>query len=446
MPTHALGELYREARPFPELLSVFTDPGLEITQVTTDQEHDAHAAAMHSSHGLFTPDGRRFIFYRQRGAGAGGPGQTVLTLCEIAHGFALRDLTDEDNVRGPILSRDGRYLYYFVDEGALPQPRLVLKRLDLDSFARDTLLVVDTPVEGVGRVPRGGRMYDGSSLSRDGRSLSTSCSFYADNDPAYASLIVDLEKLTVRGFQFEKYNWRPFGTYYRGDDPRYFRHLLFCHSHWHSGMGTDGKWYQKKSDDVPRVTMHILTDEGQPVAVVPIGKDGEGVDHPCWRGGAYEVVTHTGNFTSTPYWRGTLLSAAPLACQTEDQYRGALIPGARRVELTRYLRRPDVCHHSWDASGTHVVCDSEGWHHRGLSAYLWLGTVVTGADGAPALVAKHLLHPLSHWSGSYWTECQPALAPDLKTVFFNTDFCAKDGHPQLVAVRGFTFPAGAPHA
>jgi hypothetical protein len=437
--SHGIGVAYSEAKPFPEMLSTVSDPNLEVFQVTTDPDSDAHAAAMHSSHALFTPDSRRFVFYRRRGT-ANGPGKVVLTLCELADGYRLRDLTDEESVRAPILSLDGRLLYYFVDNGAAEKPHIVLRRISLDDFRRETLVVVDSPVAGVGRVPRGGHMYDGASLSQDGKRLSTSCSFYTDTDPMFSSLIVDLERMTIRGFQFEKYNWRPFGTFYRGTDPRFVRHLLFCHSHYRSGTDVHGKWYAEKADDIPRCTLHVLTDEGEQVGVIPIGDEGEGVDHACWRGGLYEVVTHTSSFKTAPHWRGIILSAPPVACAAEDQYKGARTPGAQRVELTRHIRRPDLCHHSWDASGTRVVCDTEGWHNNGLSSYLWLGTVKPGSDGLPAVVPKYLIHPQSSWTGSYWTQCQPALSPDCRTVFVNSDFCCKSGHPQLFAIRGFTFP------
>jgi hypothetical protein len=423
------------------MLSTVTDPGIEVFQVTTDPDSDAHGAAMHSLHALFTPDSRRFVFVRQRGT-ASGSGKVVLTLCEIADGFRLRDLTDEDNVRAPVLTLDGRSLYYFVDNGAAARPHIILKRIGLQDFKRETLMVVDSAVEGVGRVPRGGHMYDGASLSQDGRKLSTSCSFYTETDPLFSSLIVDLERMTIRGFQFEAYNWRPFGTFYRGRDPRYWRHLLFCHSHWKSGTGVDGKWYAVKADNVERCTLHVLTDEGVQVGVVPIGQEGEGVDHACWRGGTYEVVTHTSSSRTAPHWRGVILTAAPVACASEDQYKGALIPGARRTELTRFIKRPDLCHHSWDPAGTRVVCDTEGWHDNGLSSYLWIGTVSDGPDGEPCVLPRYLIHPQSSWTGSYWTQCQPALSPDCKTIFVNSDYCCKKGHPQVFCVRGFQFPEG----
>ena len=439
-----------EARECPEMLSTISDPNLEVHQITTDLDSDAHVAAMHLSHALFTPDSTRCVFVRQRGAGltdadpARGSthplGKVELALCEIDEGFALRTLTDEEHVGAPVMTPDGRYLYYFLDQSGEERPRIILKRIDLHDFRTETVLVVDSPVEGVGRVPRGGHMYDAASLSRDGTRLSTSCSFYQDDDPLFSDLIIDLERMSIRGFLFQPYDWRPLGTYYRGRDPRYFHHLLFVHGHRRSGWDAQGQWYNEPDGLAERATLHVRTDEGLPVGSVPIGDEGEGVDHPVWRGGLYEVVTHTSSFTTAPYWRGIMLMAAPVACAPEDQYKGARIPGARRTELTRFIKRPDLCHHAWDAAGTRVVCDTEGWHGRGPTAYLWLGTVVDDDAGAPYVLPKYLLHPQSSWNGSYWLECQPAMSPDCRTIFFNSDYLCKPGHPQVFCVRGFTFP------
>jgi hypothetical protein len=302
-------------------------------------------------------------------------------------------------------------------------------------------------------------MYDMSSLRRDGKRLAASCSFFTDDDPQYGTIVVDLETMRVHGFQFETYNWRPNGLYYRGDDPRHLDHMLMVKSHFRSGVDAQGKWYSQPEPDNPgRVTLHVVTDEGRWVAAVPIGAKGEGVDHPTWRGGRYEVVTHTSSFGTAPFWRGIMLCAEPAACAPADVLKGAAIPGARRFELTRKIQRPDECHHSWDQTGTRVVADTEGWAGRGTpaplgpSAHLWIGTVVEkgGEDlssvalamEGPYVVPKFLLNPRSSWTGNYWTEIQPAMSPDCKTILFNSDWLGKTGHPQVFAVRGFEFPKG----
>jgi len=445
--TTGVGALLRESAPCPEMLSTFSEPGIEVFRVTTDLDHDTHCAAMHSSFGLFTPDSRRFVLERQHGLGQRDEWKMEFLLCDIEDDFSLRLLTDEEHARGPILSRDGRVLYYWDDQSGADQPKILLKQIDLDTFRRDTLLVVDSPVSGIGRAPRGGQMYDMSSLRADGRRLASSCSFYTDDDPQYGTIVVDLETMRVHGFQFETYNWRPNGLYYRGEDPCYADHMMICKSHRRSGIDTQGHWYDRPDADCPgRSTIHIITDEGRRVATVPIGDDGEGVDHPTWRGGKYEVVTHTSSTKTAPHWRGIMLCAEPIACSEKDLLKGARIPGARRFELTRKIVRPDECHHSWDQSGTRVVADTEGWAGRGTtaplgpSAHLWIGTVVEDAGEDPYVAPKFLLNPRSSWTGNYWTEVQPAMSPDCKTIFFNSDWLGKTGHPQVFAVRGFTFP------
>ncbi len=439
--------VWRESKPCPEMLSTFSEAGLEVFRVTTDPEHDAHTPAMHSSFGLFTPDSRRFVIERQNGLGRGTDWKLEFLLCDIEDNFSLRLLTDEDHARGPILSHDGRSLYYWDDQSGGDKPRIVLKQIDLDTFKRETLLVVDTPVSGIGRVPRGGQMYDKSSLRRDGKRLCASCSFFEGDDPQYGTIVVDLEAMRVHGFQLEPYNWRPVGSYYRGDDPRYLDHMSMAKTHRRCGVDVQGKWYDRPDPDWPgRVTLHIVTDEGRWVAAVPIGDEGEGVDHPIWRGGKYEIVSHTSSKTTAPHWRGIMLCAEPIACAEADRYKGARIPGARRFELTRKIVRPDECHHSWDQSGTRVVADTEGWAGRhtpvpiGPSAHLWIGTVIENAGEDPFVVPTFLLNPRSSWTGNYWTEVQPAMSPDCKTIFFNSDWLGTPGHPQVFAVRGFTFP------
>jgi hypothetical protein len=189
-----------------------------------------------------------------------------------------------------------------------------------------------------------------------------------------------------------------------------------------------------------------VTEQGSIVATVPIGGPGEGVDHPMWRGGTCDVVVHSGDFNSAPHWRGTIRTAQPVACAPEHYQKGRFIPGGRSIDLTRHFIRPDVCHQSWHVDGLHGVFDTEGWHGRGTpclqgpSAFLYLGTVVRRDREDPFLITKYLLHPRSSWA-SAWTENCPVLSPDMKTVFFNSDWTCRLGCPQLFAARGFEFPS-----
>jgi hypothetical protein len=270
---------------------------------------------------------------------------------------------------------------------------------------------------------------------------------YADTDNHFAPIFVDLETLAIRGFDWEPYSWRVGGSYYRGSDPAHFGHLKMGRSNRSQHWDKTGKYSEKWYSEIHRSQLHIVDEYGKIVGTVPIGGTGEGVDHPYWRGGRYEVATHSGRFDTAPHWRGTIMCAEPIDCDPKLWASPKDIPGAKRVELTRKFTRPDVCHMSWHVDGVHVACDTEGWAGRGTpclqgpSAFLYLGTVVENGQEDPYLVAQYLLHPRSSWNSAFTENCQE-LAPDLKTIFFNSDWTNKHGQPQVFAARGFTFPKG----
>ena len=442
MSTPAIGEPYSEAKPFPEMLSVVTDPELEIFQITTDLEQAGDARGA-----LFVPDSSRFVFKRMSTDNEDG----YWVFCDPEDDFRLRNLTDPaENPGGVFLSGDGCFLYYFQDFSHEDSPRITLKRVSLESFETEEVAVFDQVVEGIGRRPRAGGnpvrgMSGAASLRSDGKTVCTGFNFVGDdNEDHFAPVIIDLETLGIHGFNWEPYSWRVGGTYFMGDDPEHREHLFMVKC-WLSQRWVDGEYFGKWYSDIHQASMHVVTEQGEIIATVPVGGEGEGVDHPMWRGGLYEVVVHSGDFISAPHWRGTIRTARPVPCAPEDYQKGRHIPGGRSVDLTRKFTRPDVCHQSWHVDGIHGVFDTEGWAGRGTpclqgpSAFLYLGTVVEGEDGAPHILTKYLLHPRSSWA-SAWVENCPRLSPDLKTVVFTSDWTCTHAVPQTFLARGFTFP------
>jgi len=444
---HPIGQSYSEVKPFPEMLSVVTDPNLEVFQVTTDLEQTGDARGA-----FFSPDGKRFVFRR----GTSEPhGNLYWCLCDVDQGHRLRNVTDPaDNPAAPFLSGDGRHLYYFQDSSHEAKPRIKLCRVSLDDCRTETVTVFDQAVPGIGRRPRAGGkimrrgMTQGASLRADGRRVLTGFNFVGDdNEDRFAPVIIDLETLAIHGFEWEPYSWRVGGTYYRGSDPAHRGHIFMGKS-WRSQAWDpkdNYKLIEVNYSDIHRASLHVVTEAGDIVATVPIGGDGEGVDHPCWRGGRYEIVVHSGDFHSAPHWRGCVRTAVPVPCAPAHYQAGRAIPGGRSVDLTRKFTRPDVCHQSWHVDGIHAAFDTEGWAGRGTpclqgpAAFLYLGTVHEPAGEDPDLVTKYLLHPRSSWSWAGVENCQE-LSPDLKQVFFNSDWTCTIGRPQLFVVRGFTFP------
>lgn len=459
MKLSPIGEPYREAKPFPEMLSVVTDPGLEVFQVTTDLSQTGDSRG-----GFFTPDGRRFIFRR----GTSAPhGDLYWCLCDIDDGFSLRNMTKpEDSPHAPFLSGDGNHLYYFQDFSRESTPHIKLCRVSLSDFRTETVTVFDSPVAGIGRRPRaGGRvkprgMTQAASLRSDGRKVCTGFNFVGDdNEDHFAPVIIDLVTLKIHGFEWEPYSWRVGGAYFVGDDSRHRGHILMGRTLRSQAWDTDGRPHEvfyrmEGSRYVPLPdskgyssgALHVVDEEGSVVGTVPIGNhDGEGRDHPCWRGGRYEVAAHSQDFVSAPHLRITIRTAAPIACAPEHYFEGKRIPGGRSVDLTRRYTRPDVCHQSWHKDGIHGAFDTEGWAGRGTqalqgpAAFIYVGKVLEPPGEDPYLVAKYVLHPRSSWSWAGVENCQE-LSPDLTHICFNSDWTCQVGRPQLFVVRGFSFP------
>ena len=157
------------------------------------------------------------------------------------------------------------------------------------------------------------------------------------------------------------------------------------------------------------------------------------------------LIVHSGDFNSAPHLRICIRTAAPVPCPPEDWQKGREIPGGHSVDLTRHFTRPDVCHQSWHVDGIHGAFDTEGWAGRGTeclqgpSAFLYLGTVIEPANEDPYIVTKYLLHPRSSWIWAGVENCQE-LSPDLRHLFFNSDWTCVVGRPQLFVARGFSFP------
>lgn len=443
MDVQPVGKAYEEVKPFPEMLSVVTDPNLEVFQVTTDPDQTGDARS-----GFFTPDSKRYIFRR----GSTDHKSLYWALCELDDGFKLRNVTHpDDNPKAPFLSKDGQHLYYFQDFSHKDTPRITLRRVSLSDFETEDVAVFDAPVEGIGRRPRAGGkpsrgMTGGASLRADGKMVRSGFNFVGDDgEDHFAPVFINLETLNIYGFVWEPYCWRVGGSYFLGDDPEHREHL-FMVKHWCSQRWDEqGKLHQVWYSDVHQAGMHIITEQGEIVGTVPIGGEGEGVDHPCWRGGKYEIVVHSGDFNSAPHWRGVIRTAAPVQCKPEHYQKGRFIPGGRSVDLTRIFTRPDVCHQSWHISGMKGVFDTEGWAGRGTqclqgpSAFLYLGTVIEKPGEEPYLVTKYLLHPRSSWIWAGTENC-PELSPDCRSVVFNSDWTCVIGKTQLFCARGFEFP------
>ncbi len=426
----AIGEALLEARPFPELMTSYSDPALEIIKVTDDDRQFSHTSGIGDQcFRMFTKDSSRMVFSRETAAGR------QYWLCELEDQLKIRRLTDV-GARSAVLNADDSFLYYFVDQVDRSPVRILLQRISLRDFRTETVQVFDTKINGVGRMPIGGTRF--GNLSGDGRTLASGFSFATKGDERgyYAPIFIDLDTFKIWGFDWEWYCWRVGGSYYMGSDPDKSHHLLMSKFHRDQFVSDGPGW----KDDIHRVTMHVVNDQGEMIGTIPMGGEGEGVDHAGWRGGRYEVVMHSVLIQPNTHFRMGIVGATPVACPPEQVYDGNKIVGGQRYEMTRKIFRPECCHMSWNMAGNHLVSNTEGYDKL-YNTYLWLGTVMEKDGNDPEIIPKHLLHTKTSWTQyNYWCVDSPALSPDERTVFFNSDYLSKPGHPQLCCVRGFSFP------
>ena len=120
---------------------------------------------------MFTPDSRRFVFQRFLDPADidTRSSRREYLLCDIKDGYSFIQLTDEEGAIGPSVSPDGRYLYYFVDRTVAGGGWWAIKRVDLDTFQRETLAKFDRPLPEAGR--HLSMLYVLSSISSDGARL-----------------------------------------------------------------------------------------------------------------------------------------------------------------------------------------------------------------------------------------------------------------------------------
>jgi hypothetical protein len=134
-----------ESRSRQDFADANTPRGLRVVQISADPEMISRH--MYPEAHMFTLDSKRFVFFRTSIADAT---KTGYWLCDIEDNFGLRQLTDEPGARGRCaVSPDGKWMYYFVDRTRSPERLLKLKRVSLEDFTRQTLMVLDGPIPGI---------------------------------------------------------------------------------------------------------------------------------------------------------------------------------------------------------------------------------------------------------------------------------------------------------
>jgi hypothetical protein len=408
------------ATPRPDLLSADSPKGIEVLQLTT--ETNVPSAHVYMEAQVFTLDSKRLVLHRSaqaHGSSKDDPEHRYL-LCDLAHDGALHPLTTEPGATGPVVSPDGKYLYYFVDETEVGSGRLTLKRVKLDGAERETILVVDSPLPGTKFRPS--RIYPLSTISSDGKRVAIAA-FLGDGrteGAPFGLMVFDVRKATVnliiRGPSW--CNLHPQYCRSRAADAR--RDILIQENHGNvcSPTGAVQKLTGGEGADI-----HVIGDDGSNFRDLPWGRDGNEFcqGHQCWRGRSTWAITSTGT-RRPPEDQLIEALAAPHA-----GHLGRQTPGGRRNDLSRAFAKPHFYHFATDIAGQRLISDAGP---LGKDARLFLAEL--GQPGKdPARKFTFLLCPKS--SCVKTAHIHPFLSPDGSLGFFNSD---ESGVLQAYMIRG----------
>ena len=394
-------------KPRPDLLDSRSPAGLEVFQIT--DEPGVSGAHVYMEAQVFTPDSRRFLLERSgtaHGSDKDDPRHQYL-LCDTEDGGHLQPLTHETGATAPSVSPDGRTVYYLVNRTEPNGGTLTLKRVSIDGTARETMLVVDSPIAGTRCRPS--QIYPLSTISSDGTRLATAA-FLGDGKTRGAPwglLVFDLQAPSVAVI-LEGQTWCNLHPQYsRSRDPGACRDILVQENHGNvcnelgefemlvSGAGAD---------------IHVIRDDGTCLRDLPWGRDGYEFcqGHQCWRGRSTRAITSTVTAGDT---REELIEAQPVP---HAGHLGLRTPGGVRHDLSRSFERPRFSHFATDADARRFITDAGPWDGGGLIYLARFGV----PDRDPLLDWTYLLNARSTPGKDF--HLHPFLSPDGRYGFFNS--------------------------
>jgi len=404
----------------PDLLDKDSPPGLEVIQLTT--EEDVPSSHLYMEAQIFTPDSKRFVLHRSahaHGSDQHDPEHRYL-LCDLEEDCRLTPLTEEVGATALSVSPDGKYAFYFVNETEVNGGRLTLKRVGLDGRDRQTILVVDAPLPGTSFRPS--HIYPLSTISSDGKRLALSC-FLGDGETEGAPwglMVFDLGEATVR-LIIQGPTWcNMHPQYSRSTDPEARQDLLIQENH---GNVCDARGHVTQLVGGEGADIHVLRDDGTNFRTLPWGRDGNEFcqGHQCWRGRSDWAITSTG--TRQP-------PEAPLIegrAVPDAGHLGLKTPGAVRNDLSREFPNPHFYHFATDIEGRRLISDAAPFDQGGRIFVAEFGEA--GKD--PLRNFRFLLNP--RCSCVKEAHIHPFLSPDGTMGFFNSD---ESGILQAYMVRG----------
>ncbi|MDO9542582.1 MAG: hypothetical protein Q7J98_09700 [Kiritimatiellia bacterium] len=431
-----------ESRPRTDFFTPDSPQGLRVVQITTDATQAY--MGVYPETPVFTPDSKRFIFLHMGDRPLDAltwRNRRNLMLCEIENGFAIRRLTEESSAKGNVVSPDGKYAYYFVDCTVPGGGVLSFKRISLENYVSETLLVLDAGLPGTKIFPN--QYYGLATISGDGQRVAISACL-ADPQKAearYGVLVFEVAKGTVN-LVFEQPEFSNTHLQYcQSRDPEASHDLLIQHNH---RPRTDQEIEKDSGTD-----LHLIRDDGTNWRNLPFARLGYEFcgGHQAWRGKRMSVIAQVFSCLDPQkpdVWEARLIEGWPYPADLKN-HTGANSPLVCRNDLTPQACDPCIGHFAVDQTGNHVVFEvlpankTQKELEQGILEFrrLWVGTIIRGKDGRETIVARYLLTPRSSQKYGQASHPHPFFSPDARRIFFNSDV---DGYPHVFMVEGFELP------
>jgi len=381
--------------------------GLEIFELTSDPE--APSAHLYPEAPALSPDGTKLLLHRHADAHTGNYLDPLhrYELCDLADGGKLRVLTDEPRAAAPCMSPCGRWVYYFVDQTDQAPGRILLRRLEIASWERETVVAMDAHLPGT-RVAVSGPLYGLATIRLDGTKLAIGATLsggradYPETGLFVFDVVDGSADLILRGPSLINMHMQ----YCRS--PGAMTDLLVQENH---GAKFDHDGTRLLLGSHPGCDIHVVRDDGMDMRTMAWGRTAteQCRGHQCWRGdtpyalGAMSVM-------SGPNEEGPVLLREGLPVRHSD-HLGAETPGGHSHELTTNLTNPRIDHFATDTRGNWLISDGlfdDGWKIQ-LSQ---LGPPMEGCLEDPATLIE---------LGDTSVHPHPFFSPDGRSAFFNSD-------------------------
>jgi len=321
---------------------------------------------------VFTPDSRYFIYSRRQALDM----PREYWLADLANLY-VRRLTDEENVKGPVVSPDGKWMYYVVEGD-----RIELKRLSLQTYERETWMTTDSihDAYSLGTIRHDGCTYVTSGSVRPG--VWAVVKF--DLVSRQATVILEGDQICNAHPQY---------------DPGATNDVLVQENHG-CKFDDDGRLVSLTSGY--GADLHVIDDEGGNMRDLHLGRsDLEMIQgHQCW-------VGDTGRVLSTLVRRDT----------PDEAFRSDRIvtisPGQDDRRVVSHGK--EFSHPCCSRDAEWWACDETG------TGDIYLGSMITRNFAL-------LVHSGASFGSPQYTHPHPAFSPDGRKVAFNSDIT---GIPQV---------------